>query len=63
VDNVERVRYVVDRAIARIALEPRYSPLARLSRTDLRRLLAEAHYREMRNLRREIEAEGSRTDS
>jgi len=62
VDEVERVRYVVDRAIARIALEPRYRPLARLSGPELRRLLAEAHYRDMRNLRREIEAEGIRAE-
>lgn len=56
-DEFERVGWLVDRAIEKIASEERYRPLARLSRVELRRLLAEAHYRDIRGLRHEIEAE------
>jgi hypothetical protein len=56
-DRVEQVRYPVDRAIEKIAVDERYRPLARLSRLELRRLLAEAHYCEVRALKAEIEAE------
>ena len=56
-DGVERVQYLVDRAIEKIGTDDRYRSLARLSREELRRLLAEAHYRDIRALRAEIEAE------
>ena len=56
-DEAERVGWLVDRAIEKIATDERYRPLARLSRVELRRLLAEAHYRDIRTLRREIEQE------
>lgn len=58
-DRVEQVRYLVDRAVEKIAVDDRYRPLARLSRLELRRLLAEAHYRDIRALKAEIEAERS----
>lgn len=54
-DEVERVGWLVDRAIEKVATDERYRPLARLSRVELRRLLAEAHYRDIRALRHEIE--------
>lgn len=56
-DRVEQVQYLVDRAIEKIGTDARYRSLARLSREELRRLLAEAHYRDIRALRAEIEAE------
>ncbi len=58
-NRVEQVRYLVDRAIEKIAVDERYRPLARLSRLKLRRLLAEAHYRDIRALKAEILAERS----
>jgi hypothetical protein len=58
-DPVDQVRYLVDRAMEKIAVDERYRPLARLSRPELRRLLAEAHYRDIRALKAEIEAERS----
>jgi hypothetical protein len=58
-DSVEQVRYLVDRAVEKIAVDERYRPLARLGRLELRRLLAEAHYRDIRALKVEIEAERS----
>jgi hypothetical protein len=61
-DEIERVRYLVDRAIDKIATDDRYRALAGLSRVELRRLLAEAHYRDIRKLRAEIEAEREQAD-
>jgi hypothetical protein len=57
VDEIERVQYMVDRAIEKIGTDDRYRSLSRLSRVELRRMLAEAHYRDIRTLRAEIEAE------
>ena len=58
IDEIERVQYLIDRAIEKIATNDRYRALAGLSRVELRRrLLAEAHYRDIRALRAEIEAE------
>lgn len=61
-DGVERVQYLVDRAIEKIGTDDRYRSLARLSREELRRLLAEAHYRDIRALRAEIEAERDQSE-
>jgi hypothetical protein len=56
------VRYLVDHAITRLETERRDSPLMNLERTRLRRLLAEAAFREFRTLQREIEAESHSVD-
>lgn len=53
------VRQVVDLAIERLEAGPRDHPLLRLDRLKLRRLLAEAHYRDLRAPRGEIAAERS----
>ncbi len=50
------VRYMVDRAIARLETERPNSPLLKLERPELRRILAIAAYREVRGLQREIDA-------
>jgi glutamine synthetase adenylyltransferase len=51
------VRYLIDRAIARLDAQAGDSPLKRLEPLKLRRLLAEAAFREFRKLQREIDAE------
>jgi hypothetical protein len=62
VDDIERVQWLVDRAIEKIGTDERYRSLAGLSRIELRRLLAEAHYRDIRSLRAEVEAERDRAE-
>jgi hypothetical protein len=54
----ELVRRVVDAAVERLRREQPDSPLLRLPDLELRRRLAEAHLRDLRRLRREME-EGS----
>lgn len=61
-DEIERVQYLIDRAIEKIATDDRYRALAGLSPVELRRLLAEAHYHDIRALRAEIEAERIQTE-
>ena len=51
----ELVRRVVDAAVERLRREQPESPLLRLSDLELRRRLAEAHLRDLRRLRREME--------
>ena len=51
------VRYLIDRAIARLEAKTDDSPLKRLDPMKLRRLLAEAAFREFRKLRQEVDAE------
>jgi len=50
------LRYMVDRAIVRLETERPGSPLLKLERPELRRVLAIAAYREIRALRRETDA-------
>ncbi len=50
------LRYMVDRAIVRLETERPGSPLLTLDRPELRRILAIAAYREIRDLRRETDA-------
>ncbi|TME31649.1 MAG: hypothetical protein E6I62_07090 [Chloroflexi bacterium] len=54
------VRYLMDQALVRLDAQPGDSPLKRLDPLELRRLLAEAAFREFRTLRREIDAEKPR---
>ncbi len=56
-EEVAWVRHLVDRAIERLEDEPDDHPLRRLSGPELRRQLAEAAFREVRELRGEIEAQ------
>lgn len=53
------LKYMVDRAITRLEAERPNSPLLALERPELRRILAVAAYREVRDLRREVDADGS----
>jgi hypothetical protein len=55
------VRFLIDRAIARLDARDEASPLKRLDPLELRRLLAEAAFREFRKLQHEIEAETPRS--
>lgn len=48
------VRVLVNQGLERLAHQPPDHPLRRLDRLKLRRLLAEAAFRELRNLRHEI---------
>ena len=57
--QVELARRVIDLAIERLEAGPPDHPLLKVDRLRLRRLLAEAHYRDVRKLRREIEADAS----
>lgn len=50
------LRYMVDRAITRLETERPDSPLLKLERPELRRILAIAAYREVRGLQRESDA-------
>jgi len=50
----------MDQALVRLDAQPGDSPLKRLDPLELRRLLAEAAFREFRTLRREIDAEKPR---
>ena len=50
------LRYMVDHAIVRLETERPGSPLLKLERPELRRILAIAAYREIRDLRRETDA-------
>jgi hypothetical protein len=59
-DEFAGVRYLIDRALARLEAKPDDSPLKRLDPLELRRLLAEAAFREFRELRQEIDAEKPR---
>ncbi|HEX6139555.1 MAG TPA: hypothetical protein VF013_03725 [Candidatus Limnocylindria bacterium] len=56
-EEVATVRRMIDLAIQRLEAGPHDHPLLGLDRVRLRRLLAEAAYREIRSLRREIAAE------
>jgi hypothetical protein len=58
-ERVELVQRVVDLAIERLEAGPPDHPLLKVDRLRLRRLLAEAHYRDLRKLRHEIEADTS----
>jgi hypothetical protein len=49
------LRYMVDRAITRLENERPNSPLLKLERPELRRILAIAAYREVRELQRETD--------
>ena len=59
-DEFAGVRYLIELAVARLEADPDDSPLKRIDPLELRRLLAEAAYREFRKLRREIDAEPPR---
>ena len=59
-DEFAGVRYLIERAIVRLEAKADDSPLKRLDPLELRRLLAEAAFREFRKLQREIEAETPR---
>ena len=59
-EEVAWVRHLVDRAIERLHTEMLDSPLLELERTELRRLLAEAAFREIRALQAEIRRESGR---
>jgi hypothetical protein len=50
------LRYMVDRAIMRLETERPNSPLLKLERPELRRILAIAAYREVRDLQHETDA-------
>ena len=54
------VRYLIDRAIERLEAKTGDSPLKRLDPLQLRRLLAEAAFREFRKLQQQIDAERPR---
>jgi hypothetical protein len=56
-EEVAWVRHLVDRAIERLQTEMLDSPLLQLERTELRRLLAESAFREIRALQAEIRRE------
>ena len=60
IEEVAWVRHLVDRAIERLETEMIDSPLLELERTDLRRLLAEAAFREIRALQAQIRRESAR---
>ena len=53
------VKHMVDRGVERLEAGPQDHPLRKLDRIKLRRLLAEAAFRELRDLRREIVEESS----
>jgi hypothetical protein len=48
------IKHMVDRGVERLEAAPPDHPLRKLDRIKLRRLLAEAAFRELRELRREI---------
>ena len=50
---------MVDRGVERLEAAPPDHPLRKVDRIKLRRLLAEAAFRELRDLRREIVEESS----
>jgi len=56
------VRILVDRAIERLRAEPDDHPMRQMDRAELRRRLAEAAFRELRNLRREVADEATRPE-
>jgi hypothetical protein len=53
------IRVLVDQGLERLERQPEDHPLRRLEPLKLRRLLAEAAFRELRNLRREIVEESA----
>jgi hypothetical protein len=53
--RLRAVRVMVDRAVRKLELEASDHPLRRLDRLHLRRVLAAAAWRELRQLRRETE--------
>ena len=53
--RMRAVRVMVDRAVRKLEMEGSDHPLRRLDRLHLRRVLAAAAYRELRQLRRESE--------
>jgi hypothetical protein len=57
VEELAPVRALVDRGEARLETEQPDSPLMRLGRAERRRILAVAAFRELRSLRRELDAE------
>jgi len=59
-EEVAWVRHLVDSAIQRQHTEKTHSPLLELERTELRRLLAEAAFREIRALQAEIRRESAK---
>jgi hypothetical protein len=59
-EEVAWVRHLVDRAIERLETEMLDSPLLELDRTELRRLLAEAAFREIRALQSELRRDSGR---
>jgi hypothetical protein len=56
-DRLGWLRYMVDRAVVRLETERPDSPLLKLERPELRRILAVAAYREVRSLQREIDTD------
>jgi hypothetical protein len=55
--EVDAARHLVDQALERLARTPADHPLRRLEPIKLRRLLAEAAFRELRDLKRDIGGE------
>ena len=53
--RMRAVRVMVDRAVRKLEMEASDHPLRHLDRLHLRRVLAAAAYRELRQLRRETE--------
>jgi hypothetical protein len=56
-EELAPVRALVDRGEARLESQQPDSPLMRLERAERRRILAVAAFRELRSLRRELDAE------
>ena len=62
-EELAAVRMLVDRAIERLEDEHDVShPMRRMDRAELRRRLAEAAFRELRDLRQEIADEATSSD-
>jgi hypothetical protein len=62
VEELAWLRRMVDRGIERLETEEPDSPMRRLERSHLRRVLAVAALKEMRQLRREIETGAGPTE-
>lgn len=56
-DRLGWLRFMVDRAVVRLETERPDSPLLKLERPELRRILAVAAYREVRSLQREVDTD------
>ena len=55
--ELETIRRLVDRGIDKLADAPEDHPLRRVEEVELRRRLAEAAFKEVRSLQREVDEE------